>query len=133
MTNQTAPTNYYVTVSNDTACAYTAPSSEKIVSTILLNATTNGKTSYVSPADLIQLLDDGGDDKQYPDAAFEQFDQLLLMGTANAAAEYLGHGEFTDEEMEDGWFDYDIADNEVFSSLSVLFNEDPDDDEYTFE
>ena len=65
LTNQTAPTNYYVTVSNDTACAYTASSSEKIVSTILLNATTNGKTSYVTPADLIQLFDDGGDEKNY--------------------------------------------------------------------
>ena len=65
LTNQTAPTNYYVTVSNDTACAYTASSSEKIVSTILLTAATDGQTSYVSPADLIRLLDDGGEDNSY--------------------------------------------------------------------
>ena len=65
LTNQISNTNYYVAVSNDTACAYVAPSSQKFASTILLNATTDGQTSYLSPADLVQLFDDGGSDKNY--------------------------------------------------------------------
>ena len=65
LSNQTATTNYYVSVSNDTSCAYVAPSSQKIAATILLTEANNGKTSYVSPADLIRLLDDGGESNRY--------------------------------------------------------------------
>ncbi len=65
LTNQTSTTNYYVSVSNDTSCAYVTPSSQKNTSTILLTAATDGQTSYVSPADLIRLLDDGGEDNRY--------------------------------------------------------------------
>ena len=65
----------------------------------------------------------------YPSAAFEQFDNLIMMGTADVAAKAFGIT-LTEENMEDGWFDIEGFDNEVFRQVSVMFNEDPDDDEF---
>ncbi len=79
---------------------------------------------------MIDLTNPDDDDDKFSDEDYKQYESLLLMGTADAAADYLGHGEFTEEELEDGYFDYDIPDNEIFSSLTVMFNEDPDDEEY---
>lgn len=65
----------------------------------------------------------------YSSAAFEQFDGLIMMGKADAAAKAFGIT-LTEENMEDGWFDIEGFDNEVFRQVSVMFNEDPDDEEY---
>lgn len=65
----------------------------------------------------------------YPSAAFEQFDNLIMMGTADVAAKAFGIT-LTEDNMEDGWFDIEDFDNEVFREVSVMFNEDPDDEEY---
>lgn len=65
---------------------------------------------------------------EYPSAAFEQFDNLITMGTATDAANMFGY-QLTEENMEDGWFDIDVE-NEVFSSVTVMFDEDPDSDDF---
>lgn len=64
----------------------------------------------------------------FSSAAFEEFDQLIMMGTATEVAQAFGH-QITAEEMEEGSFDID-TENEVFSTVSILFDEDPDSDDY---
>lgn len=68
-------------------------------------------------------------DYNFSSENFEQFDNLIMMGTANVAANAFGIT-ITEENMEDGWFDINNVDNEVFRQASVMFNEDPDDEDF---
>lgn len=61
--------------------------------------------------------------------AFEQFDNLIMMGTADVVANTYGIT-LTEENMEDGWFDIENLNNEIFREVSVMFNEDPDDEDF---
>ena len=54
------------------------------------------------------------------DASYLQFADIINMN-AFEAAEFLEH-EITDDEWEDGSFDIDIEDNDIFQSLSVMFD-----------
>lgn len=65
----------------------------------------------------------------FSSANFEQFDNLITMGTADAVANIYGIT-LTEDNMENGWFDIEDTNNEVFREVSVMFNEDPDDDEF---
>lgn len=56
----------------------------------------------------------------YGDENFEGLEELLGMNAAEAAAS-LSH-EISSEEWEDGFFDVILTDNEVFKTLSVLFD-----------
>ena len=69
------------------------------------------------------------DPQNYPSSAFEQFDGLIQLNINEAAAAL--NYTLTDENMEDGFTDdINITGNEVFESLSLLFDEDEDSDEY---
>lgn len=97
----------------------------------MFKTTVNGKNVLilVYPSDyrisfVYEKEQQGSDDDNYSDSSYQQFEDLINM-TATQAAERLNH-EMTDEEWEDGFFDVDVDDNEIFENVSVMFDQDED-------
>lgn len=88
------------------------------------------KIMYIFKDGIITYIADMTKNKEYnfPADAFEEFDNLIMMGTANNIANAFHH-EITEEEMEDGLFDVNVE-NDIFKSFTVIFNEDPEDEDY---
>lgn len=66
--------------------------------------------------------------KTFPDEAYQQFDGLILQ-KINDAASALNY-ELTEEDWENGFTELISIDNPIFASLSLIFDEDEDSDEY---
>ena len=61
--------------------------------------------------------------------SFKQYDNLIMMKKADAAAAAVGVT-ISEEDLLNGWFDITPSGNEVFNMVTVMFDEDPDSDEY---
>ena len=88
-------------------------------------------TYFISDGTIIYMPYIEQPPKEYNFSAesFEQYDNLIMMKKADVAAAAVGVT-ISNGDMENGWFDITPSGNEVFSQVTVMFDEDPDSDDY---